>query len=105
MAFGKPDNRFNREPMVLNGHTDHYPLTRPQNGFNPMPPNMHMDHQNRRVIGFRVLCTRELVGGIIGNGGTIVRGFENQTGASISVAYPVSNCNERLITITAAEVR
>ncbi|KAI3755334.1 hypothetical protein L1987_55131 [Smallanthus sonchifolius] len=160
MTFGNPDNRFNREPVLPNGHMDHYLSTRPQNGFNrePMLPNGHLDHysstrphngfnrvlpnrhmdhlsparplvqepaptssasyasggqhfgplgaetsQNQHLIAFRILCSSDLVGGVIGRSGTIVRAFENQTSASISVAFPVPDSSERLITITATE--
>ncbi|KAD4179336.1 hypothetical protein R6Q59_022877 [Mikania micrantha] len=182
MTFGEHDNRFYQEPVLPNGHMDHFarphngfspmspnrymdhfPPTRPQNGFNPnrhmdhfhptelengfncVLQNRHMDHfppartqiqehsptssanyasggphfgslsaetspsmdfrtsQNQHEVVFRILCSSDCVGGVIGKSGTIVRAIENQTGASIRTAYPLADCNERLITITATE--
>lgn len=54
-------------------------------------------------VGFRLLCSSDRVGGVIGKGGTIVRALQNETGASIIVGAPVPECDERLITITAIE--
>ncbi|KAI7729592.1 hypothetical protein M8C21_011069 [Ambrosia artemisiifolia] len=118
----RPNNGSN--PMMPNRHVDHFA---PHNGLNPVSSNRHMDSlppassadyasggsrfgplgaetsPNQHLIAFRILCHGDLAGGVIGSGGTIVRALENQTGASISVAYPVPGSVERLITITATE--
>ncbi|KAJ6799831.1 KH domain-containing protein HEN4 isoform X2 [Iris pallida] len=54
-------------------------------------------------IMFRMICSNERVGGIIGKAGIIVRALQNETGASIKVADPVSNSDERIIAISARE--
>ncbi|KAI3850271.1 hypothetical protein MKW92_000483 [Papaver armeniacum] len=54
-------------------------------------------------IVYRLLCSNEKVGGIIGKGGTIVKTLQNETGASISFGSPVPESDERVITITASE--
>ncbi|KAK4340069.1 hypothetical protein RND71_041531 [Anisodus tanguticus] len=54
-------------------------------------------------VAFRVLCTNDKVGSIIGKGGAIVRALQNDSGASIAVGPNVVNCNERMVTITALE--
>lgn len=55
-------------------------------------------------VAFRILCTNDKVGAIIGKAGTIVRALQNDSGASIAVGPNVAECNERMITITALEV-
>ncbi|KAI3895839.1 hypothetical protein MKW98_025630 [Papaver atlanticum] len=54
-------------------------------------------------VVYRLLCSNEKVGGVIGKGGTIVRTLQNETGASISFGSPVPESDERVITITASE--
>ncbi|KAL1812101.1 hypothetical protein ACET3Z_022166 [Daucus carota] len=62
--------------------------------------NLTMPQQE---VTFRILCSNERVGVIIGRQGTNVRALQNESGASINVASPVPDCKERLITITATE--
>ncbi|CAN4107901.1 unnamed protein product [Withania somnifera] len=54
-------------------------------------------------VAFRILCTNNKVGAIIGKGGTVVKALQNDSGASIAVGPNVAECNERMITITALE--
>lgn len=53
---------------------------------------------------FKILCSNDKVGGVIGKGGSIVRNLQNDTNASISVGASIAECDERLITVTASEV-
>ncbi|XP_057976486.1 KH domain-containing protein HEN4 [Malania oleifera] len=57
----------------------------------------------QQEVIFRILCSNDKVGGVIGKGGTIVRALQNETGASISVGASIAECDERLITVTASE--
>ncbi|KAK9096846.1 hypothetical protein Sjap_022343 [Stephania japonica] len=57
----------------------------------------------QQEIAFRLLCSNENVGGVIGKGGTIVKALQNETGASISVAATVAESDERVITISVSE--
>jgi transcription antitermination factor NusA-like protein len=52
---------------------------------------------------FKILCSNDKVGGVIGKGGSIVRNLQNDTNASISVGASIAECDERLITVTASE--
>ncbi|KAK3000386.1 hypothetical protein RJ639_022341 [Escallonia herrerae] len=65
-------------------------------------PAMDLRPMQHEVV-FRILCSTDRVGGVIGKGGTIVRALQNDTGASISVGASVAECNVRLITISAME--
>ncbi|KAK6945826.1 K Homology domain, type 1 [Dillenia turbinata] len=65
-------------------------------------PSLTTKAEQKEVV-FKYLCSNERVGGVIGKGGTIVRALENETGTSIRCAAPVSEVNERLITIAALE--
>ncbi|PSS19222.1 KH domain-containing protein [Actinidia chinensis var. chinensis] len=65
-------------------------------------PTLASRTQPQEVV-FRLLCSNDRAGGVIGRGGTIVKALQDETGASINVAGPVAGCDERLITITAME--
>ncbi|KAM7263888.1 hypothetical protein ACFE04_001571 [Oxalis oulophora] len=58
----------------------------------------------QQEVTFKILCGIDRVGGIIGKGGGIIKTLQNETGASISIGNSVSECDDRLITITASEV-
>lgn len=58
----------------------------------------------QQEVTFRVLCSNDRVGGVIGKGGGIVRALQSETGATISIGPSVAECEDRLITITASEV-
>lgn len=58
-----------------------------------------------RKVVFKLICTSGAAGGIIGKQGTIIRALQNETGASISVGAPLSVSGERVVTISAREVR
>lgn len=55
-------------------------------------------------VVFRILCSSDRVGGVIGKGGTIIRALQNETGAQIVVGASIAECDERVITITCMEV-
>ncbi|XP_009368307.2 KH domain-containing protein HEN4 isoform X1 [Pyrus x bretschneideri] len=57
----------------------------------------------QQEVSFRILCANDRIGGVIGRGGSIVRALQNETGAAISVAASVAECDERLITVSALE--
>ncbi|TKY71512.1 KH domain-containing protein [Spatholobus suberectus] len=57
----------------------------------------------QQEVTFRILCSNDRVGGVIGKGGSIVRAFQSETGATISIGPSVDECEDRLITITASE--
>lgn len=58
----------------------------------------------QQEVTFRILCSNDRVGGIIGKGGSIVRALQSETGATISIGPAVAECEDRLISITASEV-
>nr|XP_043629480.1 KH domain-containing protein HEN4-like [Erigeron canadensis] len=68
-------------------------------------PSVDFRHsQDLHEIVFRILCSSDRVGGVIGNSGTIVRALENESGARIRISPPAEyHYEERLITITAME--
>ncbi|KAI4296446.1 hypothetical protein L6164_036403 [Bauhinia variegata] len=57
----------------------------------------------QQEVTFRILCSNDRVGGVIGKGGNIVRAIQNETGATITVGPSVADCEDRLITVTASE--
>ncbi|KAI5436123.1 KH domain-containing protein HEN4 [Lathyrus oleraceus] len=54
-------------------------------------------------VVFRLLCSNNVAGSVIGKKGSIVRTFESRTGASIVFAPPLSEFEDRIITISAFE--
>lgn len=55
-------------------------------------------------VVFRLLCSNNVAGSVIGKRGAIVRALESKTGASIAFAAPLSEFAERIVTISAIEV-
>lgn len=55
-------------------------------------------------VVFKLLCHLDKVGSLIGKGGSIVRTFQNETGASIKIADVVPDSDERVVLISAREV-
>ncbi|XXG51491.1 hypothetical protein AAC387_Pa03g0042 [Persea americana] len=54
-------------------------------------------------IVFRLLCSNDRVGSLIGKGGAIVRGLQNETGTSIKVQEAMPDSEERVVVISAVE--
>ncbi|KAL6639439.1 hypothetical protein ACP70R_023169 [Stipagrostis hirtigluma subsp. patula] len=69
------------------------------------PPGVTEDVQTKglRQISFRLLCPVNIVGGLIGKKGSIIKGIEDETDTCIDVGAPLSGCMERVITISALE--
>ncbi|XP_058007269.1 KH domain-containing protein HEN4 isoform X2 [Hevea brasiliensis] len=65
-------------------------------------PTLNAKPLQQEVV-FRILCSNDRVGGVIGKGGTIIKAIQNETGASITIGSTVAECDERLITVTAPE--
>lgn len=59
---------------------------------------------NQEVVVFKILCSTENAGGVIGTGGKVIRTLHSGTGAFINVGNTLADCEERLIAVTAAEV-
>ncbi|KAL1215400.1 KH domain-containing protein HEN4 [Cardamine amara subsp. amara] len=57
---------------------------------------------NQEVV-FKILCSTENAGGVIGTGGKVIRTLHSKTGAFINVGNTLADCEERLIAVTAAE--
>ena len=55
-------------------------------------------------ITFRILCPNEKIGGIIGKGGSIIRGLQEDIGVKIKVMDPVVGSSERIVAIFSIEV-
>ncbi|KAL5200915.1 hypothetical protein ABZP36_035269 [Zizania latifolia] len=54
-------------------------------------------------IVFRMICLNEMVGSIIGKGGSTIRALQSETGATIKIIEPNSDSEERVIVISAYE--
>lgn len=67
------------------------------------PPPSEVEVGNQDVV-FKILCSTENAGGVIGSGGKVVRMLHSETGAFINVGNTLADCEERLIAVTAPEV-
>lgn len=78
-------------------------------GVNTLPvesdrvPTLDTKTLQQEVV-FKILCSNDKVGGVIGKGGNVVKALQNETGASIIIGATMAECDERLITVTALEV-
>ncbi|KAK9071069.1 hypothetical protein SSX86_009637 [Deinandra increscens subsp. villosa] len=96
-VFGRPHQAIPRE-TIPNGLMD---IPSPSSdGTSPID-----SRASQQEIVFRMLCSGARVGSVIGKSGTIVQALQNESGAAISVRAPVSDCDDRLITITAMEAQ
>lgn len=59
---------------------------------------------DKQEVIFRMLCSNNAAGYVIGKKGTIVRAMQNEAGASIMFAAPLTESRERVVTISAWEV-
>ncbi|KAL0863044.1 hypothetical protein Bca101_042162 [Brassica carinata] len=66
------------------------------------PHQSEVEAGNEDVI-FKILCSIENAGGVIGTGGKVIRTLHSESGAFISVGNTIADCEERLITVTAPE--
>ncbi|KAI3524886.1 hypothetical protein L1887_03554 [Cichorium endivia] len=65
-------------------------------------PNHHRMGMEEEVV-FRLLCQFDKVGSLIGKGGSIRRAIQTETGASIKIADPVPESDERVVVVSARE--
>lgn len=74
-----------------------------------MPPHGYGgDHHHHRMgmeeeVVFRLLCQADKVGCLIGKGGSIRRALQAETGATIKIADPSPESDERVVVISARE--
>ncbi|KAL0721407.1 hypothetical protein Bca4012_036006 [Brassica carinata] len=66
------------------------------------PHQSEVEAEKEDVI-FKILCSIENAGGVIGTGGKVIRTLHSESGAFISVGNTIADCEERLITVTAPE--
>lgn len=56
-------------------------------------------------VSFRVLCPLGKIGHIIGKGGGMIQQIRESTGAKIKIEEQVEGCEERVVLLSALEVR
>ncbi|XP_057871157.1 KH domain-containing protein HEN4 [Cryptomeria japonica] len=87
---------------VGSGATVDYHLKGPVSKFHEAGPNYNQRGPMQEEITFRLLCSNEKVGGIIGKGGSIIKGLQRDTGSDIKIAESVPDEDERVVIITAS---
>ncbi|KAJ0438340.1 putative K domain-containing protein [Helianthus annuus] len=96
-VLGGPHHAILHE-TITNEHMD-IPSVPSDRNTNPSIDIRASQHE----IVFRMLCSNDRVGSIIGKFGTVIQALQKESGASISFKGPVSDCDEQLITISAME--
>ena len=86
----------------------HHPSDYHSRGFSShLGVDLHSSGQRKYLeedMLFRMLCTNDKVGCIIGKGGSIIRALQLDTGASIKVVDAIPDSEERVIAISSREV-
>lgn len=82
-------------PHIPDYHTRNYP-----SNAGPPGPRFFFEQE----IVFRMIILNEMVGSIIGKGGSTIRALQSETGACIKILEPVADSDERVVAITAREV-
>ena len=84
------------------------PLDRPDNNNNNnRRRNNNKDGRDasENELVFRLLCPTDKIGSVIGKGGSIIHNLRKETGARIKIADAVPGSDERVIIVSAVEVR
>ncbi|MDD0148591.1 KH domain-containing protein, partial [Shigella flexneri] len=56
------------------------------------------------VLSFRLLCTEEKVGGVIGKGGSVIKALQRETGCEVNVLDGGVDSEDRIIIISGPAV-
>ncbi|CAL5073533.1 unnamed protein product [Urochloa decumbens] len=81
-------------PPMPDYHTRNYPSNAGAPG-----PRFFFEQE----IVFRMIILNDMVGSIIGKGGSTIRALQSETGASIKILEPIADSDERIVAISARE--
>lgn len=98
----RPPMPENSGISALNGETS--PLSLPRYVERVVSSKDKKGSPQQEVV-FRLLCSDHAAGWVIGKRGAIVKALQNEAGASIMFAAPTNESGERMVTISAWEVR
>ncbi|CAA0806819.1 RNA-binding KH domain-containing protein [Striga hermonthica] len=98
-SFGPPSRRDRFPPPNRPFHGQGPPFSA---GFHDFEPGMPGGPVNfpPEVLTFRLLCSEEKVGGVIGKGGSVVKALQNETGCEIKVQDGEGDSEDRIIIIS-----
>ena len=77
----------------------------PNNAMMGRPLSPRIALGEKEDVTFRILCPKDKIGSIIGKGGSIVRSIRDETGAKISIDVSSDVGDERVVRVSAPEVR
>ncbi|KAF3785601.1 KH domain-containing protein [Nymphaea thermarum] len=90
-----------RHAFGLHDGNDFFPSASPSVSMFHDPARSSRVNSPPDILSFRLLCTNEKVGGVIGKGGSIVRNIHSETGADIKILDAVQDTDDRVIAISA----
>ncbi|KAJ4832802.1 hypothetical protein Tsubulata_044944 [Turnera subulata] len=91
-------------PMLSSSSISYAPMmARPLSLDSDRVSTMESKATQQQQVIFRILCSNDRIGSVIGKGGSIIKGLQSETGAGITIGNTVADCDERLITVTASE--
>jgi len=88
------------EESAWNFGSGNLPFDQPNNRHN----KEGCDSKKKELV-FRLLCSSDKIGGIIGKGGNIIDNLRKETRARIKISDAVLGSNERIIIVSAKEVQ
>ncbi|GJR38205.1 KH domain-containing protein HEN4 isoform X1 [Tanacetum coccineum] len=81
-----------------NSGSNNRPLGMVPHGYGPGPGPDHRIGMEEEVV-FRLLCQADKVGSLIGKGGSYKRALQTETGASVKIADPTPESDERVVSL------
>ncbi|GER30018.1 xylulose kinase, partial [Striga asiatica] len=102
-SFGPPSRRDRFPPPNRPFHGQGPPFSA---GFHDVEPGMPGGPVNfpPEILTFRILCSEEKVGGVIGKGGSVVKALQNETGCEIKIQDGENDSEDRIIIISGPAV-
>ncbi|KAJ0100508.1 hypothetical protein Patl1_21949 [Pistacia atlantica] len=89
------------EPFHQRGYAPGFHWRGYSSGLGPESLGAHNRMYFEEDVVFKLLCHLDKIGSLIGKGDSIVRTFQNETGASNKIADVVPNSDERVVLISA----
>ncbi|CAL9179147.1 unnamed protein product [Musa hybrid cultivar] len=105
-AEGLPPPNFHYPPQVPPFSNRPHDITDFHPGIGPPFPKFHesgpllQPQVSPEPITYRLLCSNDKVGSVIGKGGNIVKGLKNDTGCEIKVLETTPESEDRIIVIS-----
>ncbi|KAK8698805.1 hypothetical protein V6N13_114912 [Hibiscus sabdariffa] len=89
-------------PSIPSGSTSYATRGHPLSLKSENASALDMKTLQQEVV-FKILCLNDRVGGVIGKGGATIKALQSDSGATVAIGATFTDCDERLVTVTASE--